>query len=93
MNGYRTFLMLKLAECAGVISKELEYDLAWTEGELLLKEFDKSKFIDQKTTEYQAMCDFIETKEKTAFKDCHKCKDEYLPTPDFDYCPHCLTSL
>jgi hypothetical protein len=93
MNGYSIYLMIQLAQATGVISKELEYDLAWMQGSDLVVEFEDSDFNDGKKSEYDAMLDFLSSKEKTAFRNCVKCSEEYLPTPDFGFCPHCLTCV
>ena len=93
MNGYSVYLMISLAQCMGVMSKELEYDLAWMQGEDLYVEFEESEYNTDNKGEYQCIHNFLSSKEKTAFKNCYKCKEEYLPTPDFVFCPHCLTCV
>jgi hypothetical protein len=93
MNGCSIYLMIQLAQSMGVMSKEIEYDLAWMQGEDLYREYEESEYNKDTTGEYQCIHDFLSTKEKTAFQNCHKCKEEYLPTPDFGFCPNCLTHL
>lgn len=93
MDGYSVYLMVSLAQATGVISKELEYDKAWEEGKTLHYQFISSEYNTFKKSEYDAILDFLSSKEKTAFRNCHKCKEGYLPTPDFGFCPHCLTCV
>lgn len=93
MGGYNIYLMIQLAQEAGVMSKELEYDEAWTTGMFLYDEFFESDFNDENKAEYMCIHDFLSSKEKTAFKKCNNCGERYLPTPDFSFCPHCLTHL
>lgn len=62
MNGYGIFLMIELARIAGIIPKDLEYDLTWERGEELHMEFETSKFNDSYKPEYECMEEFLKTK-------------------------------
>lgn len=93
MKGYHIYLMIQLAQNMGVMSKELEYDKAWDQGKELLTEFELSPAYSLQKSDYDCIHDFLETKEKTAFRNCHNCSEQYLPTPDWGFCPHCLACV
>ena len=60
MNGYSTYLMIQLAQVKNLMSKELEYDLAWANGQKLLEEFEASRFNIDTKPEYDCMVEFID---------------------------------
>ena len=60
-EGYSIYLMIELAKFHGVISKELEYDLAWDKGIELSNDFRGSKFNDSNKSEYECIEEFLTT--------------------------------
>lgn len=54
MNGYSIYLMISLAQSMGVMSKELEYDLAWKEGQVLFTEYMGTPFAFKKISKYDS---------------------------------------
>ena len=62
MDGYEIYLMIELAKCHGLITHELEYDLAWNEGCGLYVEFTKSEFNVDENSEYDCIENFLNQK-------------------------------
>ncbi len=58
---YNTFLMIELARIAGVIPKDLEYDLTYEAGIGLTNEFEKSEFNNGNKSLYECTQDFLKT--------------------------------
>lgn len=59
MNGYNIFLMVELARIAGIIPKDLEYDLTWEKGEELFDNFRLGEFNDPNKPEYNCIEEFL----------------------------------
>ena len=62
LNGYQIFLIIELARLAGIIPKNLEYDVTWAKGIDIYHEFKKSKFNNSNEGLYECMKEFVEDK-------------------------------
>ncbi len=79
MNGYEIYLMIELAKCHGLIEKDLEYDLAWDEGNKLYVEFTKSEFNIDTESEYDCIEKFLNKKvEELKYNLKHKSVEDEL---------------
>jgi len=64
MEGYSIYLMVSLAQATNVMEKELEYDTAWADAQVLLEEFEASEFNVDTKSEYDCIVEFLTTKDK-----------------------------
>jgi hypothetical protein len=63
MNGYNVYLMIQLAHEVGVLARDLEYDILWSAGEQLYKEFEDSSYFEDDFPEYECILNFLSTKQ------------------------------
>ena len=74
MEAYSIYLMVSLAQAYNVMEKELEYDTAWADAQVLLEEFEASEFNVDSKSEYDCIVEFLETKDKvTPTTFCSEC--------------------
>ena len=78
MNAYSQFITYQLAAAIGVIDKELEYDLAWSEAGVLYEEFENGIFDLDTKSEYDCIHDFLEMKMKVIMSTKAKAELEEL---------------
>jgi hypothetical protein len=58
-NPYSIFLMSQLAVAHGIIDKEEAYDTMWDEAQVLLKQFEESKYNIEMKSEHDCISDFL----------------------------------
>jgi hypothetical protein len=75
MEGYSIYLMVSLAQAKNVMEKELEYDTAWADAQVLLKEFETSEFNVDTKSEYDCMVEFLNSKGDNNQKTITKCSN------------------